>query len=117
LGAVAYERLGEVYNAGDVFCAPHYGEWFASLTILEAAACGLPVIANFRPDYLRPYGWSEGIHLLRFGAGDALDLAKQVLHAYQHPAQTTQMARSMMKDVRERFGVHRMARAYLEAAR
>jgi glycosyltransferase involved in cell wall biosynthesis len=117
LGAVAYERLGEVYNAGDLFVAPHYGEWFASLTILEAAACGLPVVANFKPRYLEPYGLTEGVHLLRFGERDAADLARQVLCAHRRPEQTARMARSLMTHVRTHFGVVQMAQAYLEEAR
>jgi phosphatidylinositol alpha-1,6-mannosyltransferase len=116
LGAVAYERLGEVYNAGDLFVAPHYGEWFASLTILEAAACGLPVVANFQPRYLEPYGLIEGVHLLRFGARDAADLARQVLHVYQHPERMEKMAQAFMRHVRARFDVAQMASAYLAAA-
>jgi glycosyltransferase involved in cell wall biosynthesis len=117
MGAVPYKQLGEVYNAGDMFVAPHYGEWFASQTILEAAACGLPVVANFRPHYLEPYGLAQGVHLARFGAEDASDLARQVLHLYRHRDQAMRMARAMMSHVRARFGVSQMARAYLEAAR
>ena len=117
VGAVAYKHLGKLYNAGDVFVAPHYGGWFASLTILEASACGLPVLANFQPRYLRPYGLTQDVHLLRFGAGDAADLARQVNRVYRDREKAAQMAEAIMTHVRARFGAQKMARAYLEAAR
>lgn len=45
LGAVAYERAHEVYRRGEVFVSPTYAEGFSN-TILEAMACGLPVVST-----------------------------------------------------------------------
>ncbi|MBN1993482.1 MAG: glycosyltransferase [Anaerolineae bacterium] len=117
LGAVEHSRLNEILNVADVFVSPHYGEWFPSLTIFEAAACGLPVIANFKPQYLTPYGLVEKEHLLRFGAEDVSNLARQVLFVFRHPEQAERMAEAFKILVRQRFSVLQMARAYLGAAK
>jgi glycosyltransferase involved in cell wall biosynthesis len=54
LGPVGPERLRELYRESDVFVFPSFFEGFG-LVILEAMACGLPVIASDRsagPDVL-----------------------------------------------------------------
>ena len=54
LGPVGPEKLRELYRESDVFVFPSFFEGFG-LVILEAMACGLPVIASDRsagPDVL-----------------------------------------------------------------
>ncbi len=46
LGYVNYDDVPAVYNRGDVFLSPTYAEGFSN-TILEAMACGLPVVSCF----------------------------------------------------------------------
>ena len=45
LGPAAYDDVPGVYRAGDVFVSPTYAEGFSN-TILEAMACGLPVVST-----------------------------------------------------------------------
>jgi len=39
------DKMSSFYNTGDCYVSPHYGEGFA-LTITEAMACGVPVLAT-----------------------------------------------------------------------
>ncbi len=48
LGAVPYQQLHKVYGACDVYVTPAYTETFAH-PLVEATACGLPVIASDIP--------------------------------------------------------------------
>lgn len=48
LGAVPYQQLHHVYRACDVYVSPAYAETFAH-PLVEATACGLPVIASDIP--------------------------------------------------------------------
>ena len=63
-------------KAADVFCLPSYREGFG-LTLIEAAACGLPAVAS------RIYGIvdavEEGKTGLLFPAGDVQALSEQLL--------------------------------------
>lgn len=61
-------------------------------TIVEAFACGLPVIASrlgALPDIVR-----EGVTGLLFRPGDAADLAEKIAWARAHPAQMTRMGQA-----------------------
>ncbi len=48
LGGVPYSMLHHVYRACDVYVSPAYAESFAH-PLVEAMACGLPVVASDRP--------------------------------------------------------------------
>ena len=45
MGYAPYDRAHEVYRAGDIFLSPTYAEGFSN-TILEAMACGLPIVST-----------------------------------------------------------------------
>jgi GalNAc-alpha-(1->4)-GalNAc-alpha-(1->3)-diNAcBac-PP-undecaprenol alpha-1,4-N-acetyl-D-galactosaminyltransferase len=116
LGAASPEELVGIYNAGDLFVFPIVDELFAAYTVLEAAACGLPVVTNFRPEYLADYGLREGRDLVRFRYMDSGDLAAQVIEAHALGARTAQMADSFRAIVHERLDAARCAREFLEQA-
>ena len=48
LGAVPYRQLHQLYRACDVYVSPSYAESFAH-PLVEAQACGLPVVASDLP--------------------------------------------------------------------
>jgi glycosyltransferase involved in cell wall biosynthesis len=48
LGAVAYRQLHHVYRGADIYVTPAYTETFAH-PLLEAMACGLPIVASDLP--------------------------------------------------------------------
>lgn len=59
MGRVSDEELVDIYNACDLFVSPSYSEG-CSLNILEAAACGKPVVATDvggAKDILGDYGY------------------------------------------------------------
>lgn len=50
VGGVPYSRMPEVYNAADIFLFPSYQE-NASMSIIEAASCGLPLVLRDLEEY------------------------------------------------------------------
>lgn len=49
-GGVPYLRMPEIYNAADIFFLPSYQE-NASMSIIEAASCGLPLVLRDLAEY------------------------------------------------------------------
>jgi 1,2-diacylglycerol-3-alpha-glucose alpha-1,2-galactosyltransferase len=49
-GPFQYETMGSLYNAADVFLFPSFQE-NAPMSIIEAAACGLPLVLRDNPEY------------------------------------------------------------------
>lgn len=86
-GAVAHHELPSLLAECDAFVFPSFFEGFA-LVILEAMACGLPVIttdATAGPDIIRDNedGW-----IVR--AGDDEGLGRALEHCLSHPAKVAQ---------------------------
>ncbi len=54
-GIVSYEKVIQFYNMADIFLFPSYQE-IASMVILEAAACGLPLVLRNNEEYKSLYG-------------------------------------------------------------
>jgi 1,2-diacylglycerol-3-alpha-glucose alpha-1,2-galactosyltransferase len=61
VGTIPYSDLPEVYNAADLFFFPSYQE-NGSMAILEAAACGVPLLLRDLPSYKTLYktGYAVG---------------------------------------------------------
>lgn len=78
-GLVPFEQMTSYYNLGDLFFLPSYQELFP-LVVLEAAACGLPLVLRDLPSYTPIFGRAyfrakhneEFIWLLRRLQRDAL---------------------------------------------
>jgi sugar transferase (PEP-CTERM/EpsH1 system associated) len=91
----ASDRVPEILNAMDVFVLPSLGEGMSN-TLLEAMACGLPVVASRaggNPEVVedRKSGWL-------FAPGDSDELADQL----EHLAASLETRRQLGENARER---------------
>lgn len=91
------EQMNEIYNTGDCFVSPSYGEGF-NMTVLEAMACGLPIItsewggqADFIPqeNYIIPATKDVSPRYSTWDVGkwkepDFLFLKRLMRYAYEH---------------------------------
>jgi len=71
------------------------------LTIPEAYACGVPVIAAAIGALEELV--DEGVTGIKFRAGDAADLAEKVEWAWRHPARTSEMGRQARRAYEEKY--------------
>jgi glycosyltransferase involved in cell wall biosynthesis len=75
LGTIPYRLLHQVYKACDLYVTPAYAETFAH-PLVEAMACGLPVIASDLPVHREICGHAA-LYFQRFSPEG---LSRQVLH-------------------------------------
>ncbi|MCX7732263.1 MAG: glycosyltransferase family 4 protein [candidate division WOR-3 bacterium] len=77
LGAVQTEELPEYYCSADVYCSPALGGETLGIVLLEAMACGVPVVASNIP------GYDETVSHLNDGVlvtpGNSAELAKAII--------------------------------------
>ena len=73
IGYVSDEELPAYYGAADIFCAPALGGESFGIVLLEAMACGTPVVASGIPGYRDVLEQTGGGRL--FKTGDAESLA------------------------------------------
>jgi len=105
------EQIVAYYQASDVYLHPAAADTFPNV-VLEALACGLPVVATAVggiPEQIR-----DGLtgFLVPPMSPDAMaDRAKQLL---ENEGLRIRMGNAAAKDARTRFGVDRMADAFLE---
>jgi len=75
------------------------------MTLVEAFACGLPVIASNLgsiPEFVK-----HGYNGLLFNPGDAEDLARQVRWAFDHPEQLRAMRANARREFEEKYTAER----------
>jgi glycosyltransferase involved in cell wall biosynthesis len=126
------EALAGLYRACDAFVMPYRGEGFG-MPILEAMACGKPVITNAQgpsQDYCSPdtaYLISSREALVQEDPPplgemtgdftcfepDAGELARTMLHVYEHPAEAERRGRVAGKLTRQKFNWARINELYL----
>jgi glycosyltransferase involved in cell wall biosynthesis len=79
LGSVPYRSLHHVYTTSDIYVTPAYTETFAH-PLVEAMACGLPIIASNIPVHREICG-AAALYFERFSSAElarqVCDLAKQ----------------------------------------
>lgn len=108
LGAV--RDLTPLYHATDLFMFLSTGEAFG-LALLEAMACGLPIIAAKRPP-LEEFASPEGA--LFVDDTNANHVAQAISELISNPAKRARMGRENRKYVEKDFAWDRVAEKYLE---
>jgi len=111
-------RVPEMLNAMDVFVLPSLNEGMSN-TLLEAMACGLPVVATNvggNPEIVE-----NNVSGCLFTPGDSQLLAHKLKHLAQNPALIHQLGTAARNRAIESFSLSRMLEAYrnfyLELAR
>jgi glycosyltransferase involved in cell wall biosynthesis len=75
------------------------------MSIIEAFACGVPVIAS-RTGAMAEIV-TDGVTGLHFTAGDAADLAAKVRWAWDHPAEMAEMGRAARREYEQKYTAER----------
>jgi glycosyltransferase involved in cell wall biosynthesis len=113
LGAQSRERVLELMKSARFLVFPSVCYENQPLTILEAFACGLPVIAS-KHDSVCELVQHQRNGLL-FRPGDAEDLARQVRWAATHPEQVGKMQDEARREYEARFTSGRNYSALIHA--
>jgi glycosyltransferase involved in cell wall biosynthesis len=103
-GGVDREMMNDYYNIADVLVLPTLAD-NCPLTILEAMACKLPVIATYTG------GVTEIIHDdtgLLCHPRDSIDLSKKIEYLVQNPDKADQMAERAFQRFEKKFTLSRM---------
>ncbi len=106
LGYVPYDEVPGVYAKADVFVSPTYAEGFSN-TVLEAMACGLPVVAGRAVgvvDCVR-----DGENGLLHEPGDVADLAAQLRRVTGDGALRARLRDAALAEVRTTYAWPRVA--------
>lgn len=98
-GRVANEHLASYYSAADVFCAPALGGESFGIVLLEAMACGTPVVASDIPGYSAVVARAGGGVL--FPAGDPAGLARELKALLRDGRRREELSAAGLDGVRE----------------
>lgn len=93
-------QVAERYRESSVFVFPSANEGFA-LVLLEAMACGLPVIASEKTGALDCVADGQEGFVVAARCADAL--ADRILWCYQHPEETVALGRAARAKVEQHF--------------
>lgn len=105
LGFMSKPEIYDVFKNARFLIFP--SEWYEGfpLTIIEAFACGIPVIASklgAMDEKITNY--QNGIH---FNPGDATDLAAKVTWAWSHPQEMQEMGRAARREFETKYTAER----------
>lgn len=93
------EEMGEYLNASDIYVTTSYSDG-TSACMLEAMACGLPVIVSNAPAY---YEWVEdGINGIIVPKGDSKALAESLIGLLLNPQLCNEMGKRNLEITRKR---------------
>jgi glycosyltransferase involved in cell wall biosynthesis len=105
LGAQSRNEVMALMREARVLVFPSTWYECAPMTVVEAFACGLPVIASnlgSMPEFVR-----HGYNGLLFAPGDPEDLARQVRWAFDHPDQLRAMRANARREFEEKYTAER----------
>ncbi|MCX5896481.1 MAG: glycosyltransferase family 4 protein [Proteobacteria bacterium] len=103
------EQLREIYQACDIFVLAAAGEDVFSLVLMEAMACGLPVITSNDPFY-RNYVDEASVSLVENTSENIRQTIKKILHDKNLYSQMSRYSRSIAQ---ERFSWDSRIQAYV----
>ncbi len=102
--------VAHYYQAADLYVHAAKADNFPT-TILEALACGLPVIATAVGGI--PEQVTDGQTGFLCPPGDSRSMAGAIHHLLTHPVKRRQMSQHAVKTARQHFGVTQMVAEYL----
>jgi len=105
------EKVARYYQAADLYVHPARVDTFPT-TILEALACGTPVVASTVGGI--PEQIVEGKTGFLVPSGDAQLMAKRIMQLLADDAYRQQLGRQAADDATQRFGLERMVNEYLQ---
>ncbi|MHC1741661.1 MAG: glycosyltransferase family 4 protein [Syntrophobacteraceae bacterium] len=109
LGSVPHHRMPEIYREMDILFMPTIREGL-SLAILEAMACGLPVVAT--DDSSIPEQIEEGLGGYLCAREDIDGFAERIMTLAESPASRKQMGEFNQTRVEQQFSVEKMISEY-----
>jgi glycosyltransferase involved in cell wall biosynthesis len=112
LGSKPRERVFELMREARVLIFPSIWYEMAPMTIIEAFACGTPVVASNLgsiPEFV-----DDGRTGLLFRPGDAHDLAAKVRWAFDHPQQMAAMRREARREYDQKYTPERNYKLLME---
>jgi glycosyltransferase involved in cell wall biosynthesis len=102
-------------RAFDVFCLPSYANEGVPQSLMQAMACGVPVITTGVGSI--PEIVTDGINGLIVPAQDAQALARAMASLLEDPARRATLGTRALADARERFGEARMVERMIDVFR
>lgn len=100
------EDVWPYYAAMDVYVLPSRKEGF-SLSLLEAMACGLPVVASDIPGNNEAV--THGVNGLLFPVRRPGDLGRALVELFENPKRAREMSRAARSTVLERFTMEKVS--------
>lgn len=105
-GAVPNDRIMEIYRRHDVLVFPSICDEGLPVTMLEAMACGLPVVGTTTggsAEILR-----DGVTGLTFSPGRSVELAERLIEIAAEPDQRRTLGIAGQQLVRANFGIEKV---------
>jgi glycosyltransferase involved in cell wall biosynthesis len=109
LGHVPHRHMPGLYRSVDMLLAPTVREGL-SLSVLEAMACGLPVVASRCSSLSEQVADGLGGHLCSIG--DAEDFAERIVDLAGNPARRREMGAFNRNRVLEQYSLDAMVNGY-----
>lgn len=110
LGFVGYEELPDLLNAADIFVMPTLCQEGLPLSLVEAMACGLPVVATAAGGI--PTAVEDNITGALFPMGDVTALSERLRRLIEVPSVRHQLGAAAQARAEARFSQAQMAAAY-----